>query len=310
MLHRLRTHPVGRFALRLMHIFTYRRVGGLSAEGGYWLVFSLPWLALGVVSIIGAIDKVVPASSIDSLQSRLLEVASKWLTPQVVDQYVQPMITEIFDRGSTGISVLSFAIALWSGSRGLQTFIEANMIINGQFHTRGYIAMRALAIGLMVALALILALTAPFVTVGPTRLGSMIALPGWLVTTLFVVVVLALAIVVLTGMLHASLTVRPSLISSVPGAVLIIVGWYIGGLYLSYYMARLFSDASVYGVLAAPIAVMLYAYVMSFTVFVGSAVNAALRGVDAGPESAREPADPDGPVTSPNGPADATAGVR
>lgn len=130
---RLREHPAGRFALRFWHLLVYRRVSGLGAEAAFWLVFSLPWLRI-----------------------RLMSVA---------------------------------------------------LLVGG---------------GLLLAILL-------------------------------------------------------------PGAVMMVVGWGLGAVYLSYYVRRLFADTSVYGVLAAPIAVIVYALVACLVAFWGVTLNAALRGVDAGP---------------------------
>lgn len=285
MLERAKSHPVGQLALRLIHIMVYRRVMGLSAEGAFWLVFSLPWLLLGMVSIVGFVDKLLPTSSVAALEEDLLKAAGRLLSPEVVSQYVEPLVTQIFSQGQAGITVVSFVIALWSGSRGIQTFIEANMVVNGQFRERGYLRIRGLAILLMLAVAALLALAVPLFTWGPEQLGKSSGLPSWLITLLLVLLLAFLSLVVIVGMLHASLTDRPSLLSSLPGAILMLAGWLLGAVYLSYYLGRVFSDASVYGVLAAPIAVMLYAFVVSMVAFLGAALNAALRGVDAGPEA-------------------------
>ena len=43
--------PAGLFALRFWHLLVYRRVSGLGAEAAFWLVFSLPWLRIRLMSV-------------------------------------------------------------------------------------------------------------------------------------------------------------------------------------------------------------------------------------------------------------------
>jgi membrane protein len=269
---------------RYWRILVYRRVMGLSAEGAFWLVFSLPFLLLGAVSVVGLVDQALPTNTVEELQRDILEIAGEYLTPQVLETYVEPLVTEIFTTGQAGLSVLSFLVALWAGSRSIQTFVETNMIVNGQFRERGYFRIRLISVGVLVAAACTLAVAVPVVSFGPVQVGDWLGLPTWLVTSLSVVLAGALGLAVLTAVLHLSLTERPAIITSVPGAVLMVAGWWAGGVFLSYYLRRVFSDASVYGVLAAPIAIMLYAFVISLSAFLGAALNAALRGVEAGPE--------------------------
>lgn len=273
------------FLIRLWHILAYRRVLGLGAEGAFWLVFSLPWLLLGAVSILSLIDQLVPVDTVGSVENRAMKAAGTLLSPTVVEQYVQPIADQLFSGNRVDISILSFAVALWSGSRSIQTFVEANMIVNGQFRRRGYLAVRLLSIAILIAVTVLVAISAPLLVAGPTLVGGWLGLPSWVVSLLWGALALLLGLIVLTGVLHFSLPDRPRLVTSLPGAVLMVLGWWLGSWALGYYVARLLTNTSVYGVLAAPIAIMVYALLVSVVAFVAAAVNAALRGSDAGPES-------------------------
>ncbi|MFI0432191.1 MAG: YihY/virulence factor BrkB family protein [Candidatus Nanopelagicales bacterium] len=295
MLTRLQAHPAGRCAVRFWHLLVYRRVSGLSAEAAFWLVFSLPWLLLGVVSVIGIVDKFLPAQSIAELQDRLLAQAERWLTPEVVQAYAEPLVTDLFSKGAAGVGVVSFIVALWAGSRCIQTFIEAHMIINGQFRQRGWLRIRLMSVGLLIAGGLLLAILLPLLSFGPRLFTGLTGVDGPLMPIVGGAVTVLLLVVIIVAVQFYSLTDRPSLKSLLPGALLMVVGWGAGAVYLSYYVRRLFADTSVYGVLAAPIAVILYALVACLVAFWGVTLNAALSGVDAGPEAA---ADEDGAPAS------------
>ena len=289
-----RRSAVTQFFLRTWAIYSIRRISGLSAEAGFWLVFSLPWLLLGAVSVVGLFDELLSANTVASLQTAILDAAARVLTPEIMTTYIEPLVTELFSEGSAGLTVVSLLIALYSGSRGIQTFIEANMIINGEFMRRNFVVIRAMSAALLVVGTLLLALSVAVFTAGSSRTGEFLALPGWFVTVVWGALAVGFVLALLVAMMHFSMVQRPSLISSVPGALLMVIGWWAGSLYLSRYLQRLFADTSVYGVLAAPIAIMLYAYVLALVAFLGSSVNAALRGVDP-----RPPRDEDGKVVTP-----------
>ncbi len=269
---------------RLVRIFIYRRVLGLSAEAAFWLVFSLPWLLLGAVSVIGIVEPLLPISDAVDVKTEVLDFASEFVNAEVMSTYVEPLVNQVFEQSSAGLPIVSFLVALWSGSRSIQTFIEANMIINSQFRERGFFRIRLQSVLLLVASAVLLTLTVTLFTTLPGRVGTVLTVPVWVVTFVWLLLFLLLVVGVLALLMHVTMHQRPAFITSLPGAALTIVGWWAGSWFLSIYLERVFSDASVYGVLAAPIAVMLYALVLTLVAFTGTAVNAALRGVDVGPQ--------------------------
>lgn len=273
-------HPTARFSARLWRLITLRRVPGLAAEAAFWLVFSLPWILLGAVNVIGLMDRFLPADTLDRAQQELLTVANDTLSPELVAEYVQPVVDTVFTDGSAGISLLSLVVALWSGSRSLQTFIEANLIINGEFRTWGFVKVRLMSIGMLVAIVVIAGVLVPASSIGPTQLGQWWGWPGWLVSLLTQVVTVGLLLALLTAVMTYTLPEPPPLWHALPGALVTVVGWWAGSVFLGYYVRRLFDDGSVYGVLAAPIAILVYAYAVSLLAFIGEAVNAALRGLD------------------------------
>lgn len=279
-------HPTAKFGARLWRLITLRRVPGLAAEAAFWLVFSLPWLLLGAVNVIGLLDRFLPADTLDRARQELLDAANQTLSPELVAEYVQPVVDGVFSDGSASISVLSLVIALWSGSRSVQTFIEANLIINGEFRTWGFVKIRLMSIAMLVAIVIISGVLVPASSIGPAQLGAWWGWPGWLVTIVTQVLTGVLLLALLAAVMTYSLPQAPRLWQSLPGALVTVVGWWVGSAVLGLYVRRLFEDGSVYGVLAAPIAILVYAYAVALLAFIGEAVNAALRGLDvARPQS-------------------------
>lgn len=273
-------HPTARFGARLWRLITLRRVPGLAAEAAFWLVFSLPWLLLGAVNVIGLLDRFLPADTLDRAQQELLTAANDTLSPELVAEYVQPVVDGVFSDGSAGISVLSLVVALWSGSRSVQTFIESNLIINGEFRTWGYIKVRLLSMAMLVGIVIIAGVLVPASSIGPAQVGQWWGWPAWLVAVLTQVLTVGLLLALLAAVMTYSLPDPPPLWRALPGALFTVVGWWVGSAFLGFYVRRLFDDGSIYGVLAAPIAILVYAYAVALLAFIGEAINAALRGLD------------------------------
>jgi membrane protein len=75
---------------------------------------------------------------------------------------------------------------------------------------------------------------------------------------------------------HVSVPVRTSWRFNLPGAVFCLLAWVVGSFLLRWVLtATAAQSRSVYGPLAAPIAVLLWLYLVALAVLVGAALNAA-----------------------------------
>jgi membrane protein len=70
--------------------------------------------------------------------------------------------------------------------------------------------------------------------------------------------------------------VRSPWIEDVPGALVALAMWVIGSVLLRIYLTNTVEGPTIYGSLAAPVAVLLWIGVSAFAVLVGAAVNAAI----------------------------------
>jgi membrane protein len=89
-------------------------------------------------------------------------------------------------------------------------------------------------------------------------------------------VVIVLSIVFLTTLYHVSVPVRSPWIEDVPGALVALAMWVLGSFLLRIYLTSTVEGPTIYGSLAAPVAVLLWIGVSAFAVLVGAAVNAAI----------------------------------
>lgn len=248
------------------------RMTGLAAEMAFWGLFALPWVLLGAVAGLAWVQSQFGLDVLAQAQQLILETASKVLTPQVVEDFVEPLVAEMFTYGSTGLSLISFVIALWSGSRLVSTAVQAVVIVSGDRYA-GYVRTRARAL-LMYACALVVLIPVTILMLaGPDLFSRWFGASG---TVLFWVGFLGATTVLFAALYHFSLAPRRPLRRALPGALVAVAGWVLGSIGLRVYLAYSFSRGSLYGIVGAPIAIMLWAYVTSYVVLIGALVNRVL----------------------------------
>jgi membrane protein len=96
------------------------------------------------------------------------------------------------------------------------------------------------------------------------------------VQVLYWPVVIILSIAFLTTLYHVSVPVRSPWIEDVPGALVALAMWVLGSFLLRIYLQSTIEGATIYGSLAAAVAVLLWIGVSAFAVLVGAAMNAAI----------------------------------
>jgi membrane protein len=198
------------------------------------------------------------------------------LTERAVRSIIVPTMNDVLRGGRFDVISLGFVLALWSGSRALNVFIDTITIMHGLGGHRGIIRTRALSFVLYV-LALVTGIAAiPLVVAGPTLVRD--ALPERLdfLLAFYWPAVALVCICFLATLYHVSVPVRTSWSFNLPGAVFSLVAWIVGSYLLRWVLTATAADSrSIYGPLAAPIAVLLWLYLVAIAVLIGAAVNAA-----------------------------------
>jgi membrane protein len=116
----------------------------------------------------------------------------------------------------------------------------------------------------------------PMLVAGPALVRQALPESAEAVQALYWPVVVSLSIVFLALLYHMSVPVRTAWWREVPGAVLALLIWIIGSAGLRLYLAGSLSGVSVYGSLAAAIAVLAWLYVAAVAVLIGAALNAEI----------------------------------
>ena len=192
-----------------------------------------------------------------------------------------PTIDDVLQPGRFDVISLGFILSLWSGSRALNVFVDTITIMHGLGGHRGIVKTRALSFFLYILAIVTGVFALPLVVVGPVaggpdparerrvRDGVLLAdgdravhlLPGHALPRV--------------GAGPDQLELQPAGRDVRPGGVdLRLVHAAVGA-----HRSTAADSSSIYGPLAAPIAVLLWLYLLSIAVLIGAAVNAAFDSV-------------------------------
>ena len=268
--------------------FTYR-VTGLAGEAAFFAILSLPPLIFGLAGTIGYFAQSYDVTQIGVFKDRILHLASQALTPTTVEEVIAPTLDDVLSGGRFDVVSVGFVLALWSGSRALNVFIDTITIMYGLGGHRGILKTRALSFALYVVALIIGIVLVPMVLAGPQVVADVIPDEVAFLERLYWPAVLVLSVGFMTTLYHVSVPVRKPWRLGVPGAAFTLMMWIVGSYFMRWVLG--FEGAtgtSVYGPLAAPIAMLLLLYVLSISVLIGAALNAAI-DVERNP-----PADTDG----------------
>jgi membrane protein len=252
------------------------RVTGLAAEAAFFAVLSVPPLIFGLAGGIGYVTNQFDPGQVDQMRDSVLDFSSRLLTDRAVQKVIEPTLDDVLEGGRFDIISLGFVLALWSGSRALNVFIDTITVMHGLGGHRGIIRTRALAF-LLYVLALVTGITAlPLMLAGPRLVDDALESRFDFLLHFYWPIVGVICICFLATLYHVSVPVRSRWRFNLPGAVFSLVMWIVGSYLLRWVLTVTASDSrSIYGPLAAPIAVLLWLYLVAIAVLIGAAVNAS-----------------------------------
>jgi len=252
------------------------RVTGLAAEAAFFAVLSVPPLIFAMAGAIGYVSDQFTAAQIDDVRQAVLDLASRALTDRAVDKIITPTIDDVLGGGRLDVISVGFVLALWSGSRAMHVFVETITIMHGLGGHRGILKTRALSFGLYL-LAIVTGIVAlPLVVAGPTLIHRWLPSRADFLVSFYWPTVLVLSICFLATLYHVSIPVRTKWRINLPGATFALAVWLLGSFLLREFLTVTAADSrSIYGPLAAPIAVLLWLYILSIAVLIGAALNAS-----------------------------------
>jgi membrane protein len=255
------------------------RVTGLAAEAAFFGVLSLPPLIFGLAGAIGFFTSTLDIRTLAGFRGQLVDLSARVLTPDVVKTVIEPTIDDVLSRGNAGVISIGFLIALWSGSRALNVFVDTITIMYGMAGKRGLVRTRALSFVLYLVFLVAGIVLLPLILAGPS-LVSRVVPPGLeFIGSLYWPVVLLGSVCMLASLYHLSVPTRTRWRADLPGAAITVAMWVGGSVLLRLVLSKSVGSPTIYGPLAAPVAFLIWLYVMSIAVLIGAALNAGLDDV-------------------------------
>ena len=252
------------------------RVTGLAAEAAFFAVLSVPPLVFALAGMIGYVTDQFSATDVDQVRQAVIDLSSRVLTDEAVSKVIEPTIDDVLGGGRFDVISLGFILALWSGSRALNVFVDTITIMHGLGGHRGIVKTRALSFVLYILAIITGVLTLPLVVAGPSLVRRVLPESAEFLVQFYWPTVIVLSVCFLATLYHVSVPVRTNWSFNLPGATFALVAWILGSFLLRWILTETAADSkSIYGPLASPIAVLLWLYLLSLAVLIGAAVNAA-----------------------------------
>lgn len=253
------------------------RITGLAAEASFWGIFALPWLILGIAAGVSYVERWLDIDALDRLRAEVLDVADQVLTADAIDDLLLPLLDSILVQGRASLGLLGIVAAIWAGSRVIDTLVDGMTIVYRQEGLRSFVKTRVVGVVVYAVGLLGLIVAIPLVVAGPTFLARVIpGVQGTVTSILLIAAEIGVVLVLVVSLYHWAVPHRTRWIADLPGAVLAMLLWVVFSLGLRLYFGWLFREGSVYGVISAPIAVMMWAYVTAMALLLGAALNGVL----------------------------------
>lgn len=256
------------------------RVSGMAAEAAFFAVLSVPPLVFGLAGATGYVTQHFTATQVADVKQAVLDLAGQALTEEAVHAIIAPTIDDVLSAGRYDVVSFGFMLALWSGSRALNVFVDTITIMHGLGGHRGIIATRALSFVLYLLAMLTGMFAIPLVVAGPTLVRRWLPERLEFLMQFYWPSVVVLSVCFLATLYHVSVPVRTKWSFNLPGAVLTLSFWVFGSGLLRWALTVTSEESrSIFGPLAAPIAVLLWLYLVALAVLIGAALNAACDSV-------------------------------
>lgn len=268
------------------------RLLGLSAEAAFWQLLSLPSLFLSLIATLGYVSRWFGPGTVDRTEVQIENALSRAFSQQVVDEIIHPTLSEVLHGNRADIISIGFVLALWAGSSATATFVNTIAIAYDMRDLRGPVRSRLLALGLFLGTVVLGVFLLPMLVLGPDLLrrsfpaGSRRAVSTFIDAGYYPTLVLLL-LLGLTTFYKLAPPRRLPWRRGLPGAVLALLVFLAGSAGLRAYISFILDHNHAYGALAAPIAALLFLFVLALGVLLGAEFNAQIELAD--PARRRKP---------------------
>src|SRR6476660_1293585 len=178
------------------------RVTGLAAEAAFFALLSLPPLIFGLTGSIGWVVQNFTDQRVGEFKSEVVRLASKLFTDNTVQSIIVPTMDDVLKTPRYDVVSIGFILALWSGSRALNVFVDTVTIMYGLGGHRGIVRTRMLSFSLYVLGLLTGIVTIPLVVAGPQLVDKLLPPRLDALNSLYWPVVVVLCIVFTATLYH------------------------------------------------------------------------------------------------------------
>ncbi|GAA1896288.1 YihY/virulence factor BrkB family protein [Lapillicoccus jejuensis] len=255
------------------------RVTGLASEAAFFMLLSAPPLVLALFGGVGYVGRWLGPDTVAQVVATIQTYAARFLTEQALADVLVPTVQDVLGQGRYDLVSIGFVLALWSGSRALNVFLDTIAIMYGQSGIRGIVGTRALSFSLYALGLLFGVVVLPLMLIGPSLLASWLPERLHLLGLLYWPVVVLAVVAALTTLFHVATPRRAPWWRDVPGAVLALVIWALASFVVRASVDASLGGTSIYGPLSAPIVVLIWLYALAIAVLIGAGLNAATRVV-------------------------------
>lgn len=257
------------------------RILGLSAEAAFWQLLSLPSLLLAGIASLGYVSDWVGPDTVSTVQKEIQDTLGRAFSDDFVADTITPTLNEVLHGQRAGIISIGFLLALWAGSSGTATFVNTITIAYDMRDQRGAVRSRLLALSLFLGAVVIGVFALPLLVLGPNVIVELFsvdyrATARSVVNGAYYPVVVVLFLIGLVTLYHLAPPTRLPWRRGVPGAVLAFAVFFGGAAGLRSYITFIVRHSHAYGTLAAPIAALLFFFILAFGVLLGAELNAAV----------------------------------
>jgi membrane protein len=246
----------------------------LAAQLAYYFFLALFPALLFITAIISFIPV---AGLLDAITGTLARVA-----PSEVLSIVQDQVLKIAHEKNGGLLTIGMIGTIWSTSSGVNAIIDTLNEAYDIREARPWWKVKALAVGLTLALALFIVVSFALVLVGPTLAEKVAAWAHmgpaftwtWKIVQwpiVFVLVSLAMAIVY-----YYAPDAEQEWIWITPGSIVATALWLLTSIGFKFYVANFTSYNATYGAIGGVIVLMLWFYVSALAVLIGAELNAEI----------------------------------
>jgi membrane protein len=251
------------------------RAGSLAAEAAFFGLLSIPPLLVGMVAGAGFVARAFGQDAIDELTERLISVTGEIFTTEVVNDVISPTIEAVLSETRIDALSLGFVFSIWSASRMVNALLQGIALVSNQMGYRNAVRTRLLAIKAYLIGLVALIVILPVMAIGPQRLLAAIPTVGAPAQAFGFPLSLLLGVLVAIWLIRTGIPQHPPFKSLIPGGILTLVGWIVGGALLQWWVGRSVGGVSIYGPLSAPIAVLLWLQLVAFSTLAGAAYTEA-----------------------------------